>query len=76
MIPILPTRPFEVVTSDIMGPIRPSSASGNRYILVVCDHFTKWVEIYAIKTMNALNVAKCLTEYCCRYGIFETLLTD
>ena len=76
IIPILPQRPFEIVTSDIMGPIKPISNSGNRYILVICDHFTKWIEIYALKSVKSTEVATCLTQYCCRNGIFETLITD
>ncbi len=61
MIPILQTRPFELVTSDIMGPLRPASKSGNRYILILSDHFTKCVEIFPLKTQQKLEVAKCIT---------------
>lgn len=76
LMPILPTRPFELVTSDIMGPIKPISKNGNKYILVICDHFTKWIEVVPLKRITAEEVAKCLVDYFCRYGICESLLSD
>ncbi len=39
--------PLDRVVIDITGPF-PLSESGNKYILVVMDSFTKFVEAYAI----------------------------
>ncbi|GFT96634.1 retrovirus-related Pol polyprotein from transposon 412 [Trichonephila clavipes] len=33
--------PFERIAFDILGPL-PRTASGNKYLLVVIDYFTKW----------------------------------
>jgi hypothetical protein len=35
--------PFERIAIDITGPF-PESESGNRYLLVAVDFFTKWSE--------------------------------
>ena len=35
--------PFERIAIDIAGPF-PVTDDGNRYIMVVGDYFTKWVE--------------------------------
>lgn len=35
--------PWIVVAANIMGPFPPSK-NGNAYILVIQDHFTKWIE--------------------------------
>ncbi|GFX99504.1 retrovirus-related Pol polyprotein from transposon 412 [Trichonephila clavipes] len=39
--------PFERIAFDILGPL-PRTASGNKYLLVVMDYFTKWPEVYPI----------------------------
>ena len=75
LLPLLPTRPLELVTSDIMGPL-PTSKSGNSFIMVVCDHFTKFVEIFALNRIQTVDIAPKLLEFICRHGIPETILTD
>ena len=68
--------PLEKVAMDIMGPF-PISDSGNSYILVVSDYFTRWVEAYPIPDMTAQVVAdKFVTEFITRYGIPEQIHTD
>lgn len=39
MQPITTSRPLEIVTMDIAGPL-PKTTSQNVYLLVICDHFT------------------------------------
>ena len=73
--PLKPTRPLELVTTDLTGPL-PKSKRGNKYILVICDHFTKWVQLHALKTHTADKVARCLLSYCTTFGIPDKLLTD
>lgn len=41
--PIHAGHPLEIVAMDLTGPF-PESPSGNRYILVVGNYFTKWME--------------------------------
>ena len=60
--------PMQVVAVDITGPF-PDSDARNRYILVVGDYFTKWVEAYAIPDQEARTVAnKLVDEFFCRYS--------
>ena len=68
--------PMQVVGVDIMGPL-PESETGNLYVLVASDYFTKWVEVYAIPNQEATTVAKKLTdEMFCRFSPPEQLHSD
>ena len=60
---------------DMEGPL-PITKGGYRYILAICDHFTKHIRVFHMKTQTVLEVAvKCL-EYCLTFGRSESVLTD
>ena len=60
--------PMERVALDIMGPL-PKTTRGNKYVLVIGDYFTKWIEAYFMPNQEAQTVADILTrEFIARYG--------
>ena len=65
----MPTgAPWDRLSTDILGPL-PESNQGNKYIMVVTDHFTKWVEIFALPNQQAETCASVLlNEVISRYG--------
>ena len=68
--------PMQIVSVDILGPL-PMTETGNSYILVVGDHFTKWMEAYSIPNQEAKTVAnKLIDELFCRYSMPEQLHSD
>ena len=68
--------PLQIVAVDILGPL-PVTAQGNKYVLVACDCFTRWVEVYAIQNQEAVTVAKTLVdEMFCRFSPPEQLHSD
>jgi hypothetical protein len=73
--PIIVTRPLELVTMDLVK-MQQKSKRGNVYILVVVDHFTKFVQFYAVKNTSAIETAKKLYLFICAYGIPEKILSD
>ncbi len=73
--PIQANKPFEMVTSDMMGPL-PVTRFGNKHILIVCDHFTKWTELYALKTLQAKELAESLSKFICTHGVPDKILSD
>jgi transposase InsO family protein len=70
------TRPMQRVGVDVLGPW-PMTASGNRFIIIYQDYFSKWVEIFAARQHTAYVVAEILVkEIISRYGIMERLHSD
>ena len=68
--------PLERVAMDILGPL-PETDSGNKYILVIGDYFTKWIESFPIPDQEAETVARVLVqEFICRYGIPKEIHSD
>ena len=53
--------PFERIHMDILGPL-PVSKLGNKYILVIIDQFTKWIECYPLSNQYAETIAKALMD--------------
>ena len=68
--------PMERVHIDIVGPLQTSSR-GNKYILMMIDQFTKWVEIVPLSTQTAEVVARAVVEgFFARMGCPLQLHTD
>jgi transposase InsO family protein len=60
--------PMERVHLDLLGPLIPSTR-GNRYILVMVDQFTKWLECHPLPEQSAEQVARtAVHEFFCRMG--------
>ncbi|KRX51502.1 Retrovirus-related Pol polyprotein from transposon, partial [Trichinella sp. T9] len=70
------SHPFQRVAMDLVGPLEETQI-GNRYILVVCDYFSKWPEAFPLPNAEARTVATALVNgVFCRYGAPETLHSD
>ena len=68
--------PMEGITMDILGPL-PTSDNENKYILIVSDYFTRWVEAYPITDQEDRSIADILTkEFVCRFGVPLLTHTD
>ena len=59
-----------------MGPL-PTTESGQKYILVVGDYFSKWTEAFPLPNQEAKTVAeKLVHEVIARYGAPEKIHSD
>ena len=68
--------PGHCVATDYLGPL-PVTDRGNRYILLLTDHFTKYVEILAVPNMTAeVCAARILNEYVSRWGCPLSIHSD
>jgi hypothetical protein len=67
---------FHRVALDTAGPL-PEIRSGNKYILVAIDHYSKWCEAKAMVDHGAKTTAKFLEDdIICRFGVPKFILTD
>ena len=68
--------PMERVSMDVLGPL-PKGGSDNKFVLLVCDYFTKWVEAFPLPNQEATTIAdRFVKEFVCRYGVPRRLFTD
>ena len=75
LMPLAPSRTLLLITMDMAGPL-PETPRENKYILAICDHFTKYTKTYAMKGQTAEEVAEKCVDFCLTYGIPEAVLTD
>lgn len=67
---------MERVAIDVLGPL-PKTDSGNEYILIAQDYFTKWPEAFAIPNQQKKTVAEVLVnEFFSRFGVPIELHSD
>ena len=68
-------EPLDRVAMDLAE--LPCSERGNRYLLVVQDYFSKFVELYALPTKESKPIAEILhKEFFTRYGVPLKLYSD
>ena len=53
-------KPWQMVAADV--PEVPVSSNNNRYLLVVQDYFTKWVEVVPMPDQTATRIVSALTK--------------
>ena len=53
--------PLERVAIDICGEL-PETERGNKYVLVLCDYWTKWVSVFALPDQTALTCADAIVN--------------
>lgn len=68
--------PIDRIGIDVIGPL-PKTKRGNRFLLVIGDHFTRWMEVYPLPDQQADKVAeKFVGEFISRFGVPLEVHTD
>jgi hypothetical protein len=61
----------------LIGQINPPSSKGHKFVLLVTDYFTKWVEAIPLKKVTSENMIEFVKEHIIyRFGIPLTITTD
>ncbi|KAL7647143.1 UNVERIFIED_CONTAM: hypothetical protein RMT77_002401 [Armadillidium vulgare] len=68
--------PFKRVAVDLIGPIKPASEEGHKYILTLVDYATRYPEAVSLKSISTETVAEALVDMYSRLGVPEEVLTD
>ncbi|GFT27071.1 hypothetical protein TNCV_4675911 [Trichonephila clavipes] len=72
----VPVQRFETLAIDLIGPL-PESKDGKKWILIIENCTTKWVELFALPNATAKECAITLIEeVLLRYGIPRHLISD
>ncbi|GFW09272.1 retrovirus-related Pol polyprotein from transposon 412 [Trichonephila clavipes] len=67
---------FESIAVDLFGPL-PETTEGMKWIFIVEDYTTKWVELFPLKQATAKECAMTLlNEVFLRYGVPRRLISD
>ena len=69
-------RPWQKLAIDLVGQM-PTTASGNKWILVMTDHFTRWHHAIALPDATAPTIANALdNQVFCYFGLPEEIHSD
>ena len=72
---LLPSRRFEHVNIDIVGPLPPSR--GFTYLFTIVDRFTRWPEAVPMSDMSASSCARALiSAWISRFGVPSEISSD
>ena len=67
--------PFQCIHIDLYRPL--TLLGSKKYVAVMTDVFTKWVEVEAIPDKSAPTVAeKVFCSWICRFGSMHKLVSD
>ena len=70
------TTPLEYIAIDILGPLKRAS-TGDQYLLIISDRFSKLTRAIPLRSITALSVAKAfVNNWVVPYGAPATLLSD
>ncbi|KHJ86189.1 integrase core domain protein [Oesophagostomum dentatum] len=71
-----PSRPFQRVHSDIVGPL-PLTLVGNKFVIVFVDAFSKFIIVEPIPDQKATTITNVfINRFVSRFGPPENLVTD
>ena len=67
------SRPFSVIYMDY---VTMPSSGGFRYLLTVVDSFSRFIDVFPLRTNTATDTAQCLAEYYNRHGELPTEISS
>jgi hypothetical protein len=72
---ILASWPFVCRGLDMIGPFKPTPR-GYRWVYVIIDKFSKWIEYKPLVSGTTKKAAELLDEIIHRFGLPNSIITD
>jgi hypothetical protein len=70
-----PSRPFERLTVDYLGPFL-TSRHGNQHLFVIVDNYTRWCELNPVPSADARYAVESLQRFVARHGVPDWIQSD
>ena len=71
----IPNRPFDTISTDILGPL-PITSNNNKFILVVRDVVTRYTIATALENKEADSIIKAFRHTIANYGPSRVCISD
>ena len=69
-------EPWHTIGIDLMGPF-PVTSRNKRFLLVIVDYFTRWIELFPLNTTTSNVISELLVDQLfTRYGLPKYILSD
>jgi transposase InsO family protein len=68
-------HPWDIISMDTLTGL-PQSAEGYTGILVIIDNFSRYIELYPVKSTTEKEAIDCLIQHIGRYGIPAKVVSD
>lgn len=70
-------RPMSILHVDLTGDLQTQPTTlGNRYLFVIVDAFSKWVQLYPIPNKRASTTASFMWEFIRTFGTPSIVRSD
>ena len=73
--PIKVSQPLELVSIDFVGPLEVSEG-GNRYVITLQDHFSRWPAAYPVSEATSERVIDAIQRFSSDFGYPKCILSD
>jgi len=71
----VPLRPFDTITSDVLGPLRLTERN-KRFILTVRDYTTRYTVLFAMEYKDSDTIIDALRQVISHYGSSRVMVSD
>ena len=73
---VLTGAPLDIIAVDILSRL-PQTENGNKYVLVLTDYFTKWIEAFPLPDAEASTCMRAMYDgFFSRFGLSRQLHSD